>query len=447
MSRLYGPPQVKAKPYSNVLEILESQANKKLISEYSTELETYIARLELVLKPNPLMIDLQPEIQWFMRPYLLDFLIELHTLFRLQPSTFFLCINIIDRYCAKRVVFKRHYQLVGCTALWIAGKYEDKKLRVPTLRELAVMCRLAFDEEMFVQMEMHILATIEWLLGHPTLEDRMQFAINEAGVFANVTPTKYSRPVASTAAQKMSAVAAVGRFFCELSLYDRFFMTIPTSLIAFTATIMAVNMLDIPATQSFVQDLLASILNHELQHSLPAGEDGENQPPLRGSPRLGGLNDLDEQTLLSAKKVAIALLLRTSTLSEVLNRKYARLGVIPVVLNFTNTHPRISETIYQRGGCVVDEDLEQLPSDLNFAADVLLNLAPRKDSAFSENSVLPPTPPLATSQVLIFSNMGSSACASPALRSDTNSIPAYSPVNNECSLNWQLPVPMSKIVQ
>lgn len=442
MTRLYGPPQTKAKPYSHVLETLETQANKKLISEYSNELETYTNRLELVLKPNPLMIDLQPEIQWFMRPYLLDFLIELHTLFRLQPSTFFLCINIIDRYCAKRVVFKRHYQLVGCTALWIAGKYEDKKLRVPTLRELAIMCRLAFDEEMFVQMEMHILATIEWLLGHPSLEDRMQYAITEASMFSNVTPTKYSRPLASTAAQKMSAVAAVGRFFCELSLYDRFFMTVPTSLVAFTATIMAINMLDIPTNSSFAHDLLSSILNHELQ-SLPAGQDGENQPPLRGSPILSGLDDL---TLITAKKVAIALLLRTSTLSEVLNRKYARLGVIPVVLNFTNTHPRVAETIYQRGSTVVDEDFEQLPADLSIAADVLLRIAPRKEYTFSENPALPPTPPLATSQVLIFSNLSSSACASPILLSDTTSIPAYSPVATECTQNWQLPVPRSKVI-
>lgn len=440
MTRLYGPPQTKAKPYSHVLETLESQTNKQLISEYSEELETYVSRLELVLKPNPLMIDLQPEIQWFMRPYLLDFLIELHALFRLQPSTFFLCINIIDRYCAKRVVFKRHYQLVGCTALWIAGKYEDKKLRVPTLRELSIMCRLAFDEEMFVQMEMHILSTIEWQLGHPTLEDRMQHAITEASVFSYVTPTKYSRTTSSTAAQKMSAVAAVSRFFCELSLYDRFFMSMPTSLIAYTATIMAINMLDIPTSASFVTNLFSSFLNHKLK-SLPAGQDGENQPPPEESPITG---DLDEETLTSAKKIAIALLLRTSTLSEVLNRKYAKLGVIPVVLNYTNTHIRIAETIYQKGSCVLDEDLEQLPVDLDFAANALLHFSTNKESFSLESSTLPPTPPLATSQVLIFSSLGSSVCSSPILMSDPSSITAYSPAA-QCSLNWQLPALMSKI--
>lgn len=124
---------------------------------------------------------------------LLDFLIELHSSFRLQPQTLFLCLNIIDRYCAKRIVFKRHYQLVGCTALWIAGKYEDKKSRVPTLKELTIMCRNAYDEEMFVQMEMHILSTLEWSIGHPTLEDCLQLSIKHSNIInPSITPPNYN---------------------------------------------------------------------------------------------------------------------------------------------------------------------------------------------------------------------------------------------------------------
>jgi hypothetical protein len=49
-------------------------------------------------------------------------------------------MNIVDRYVSKRVVYKKHYQLVGCAALWIAAKFEDAKDRVPTVRELADMC-------------------------------------------------------------------------------------------------------------------------------------------------------------------------------------------------------------------------------------------------------------------------------------------------------------------
>lgn len=115
-----------------------------------------------------------------MRPYLLDFLIEAHAAFQLLPSTLFLTINILDRYCSKRVVYKRHYQLVGCAALLIAAKYGDKKDRVPTIRELKSMCCSLYDDDMFTQMEWHVLQTLGWSMGHPTADSFLQIAILDA---------------------------------------------------------------------------------------------------------------------------------------------------------------------------------------------------------------------------------------------------------------------------
>lgn len=111
-----------------------------------------------------------------MRPYLLDFLIEAHAAFQLLPATLFLTINILDRYCSKRVVYKRHYQLVGCAALLIAAKYGDKKDRVPTIKELKSMCCSLYDDDMFVQMEWHVLQTLGWSMGHPTADSFLQIA-------------------------------------------------------------------------------------------------------------------------------------------------------------------------------------------------------------------------------------------------------------------------------
>lgn len=54
------------------------------------------------------LIDQQPELQWYMRPYLVDFLIEIHQQFRLRPETLYLALNIVDRYVSKRIVFKKH---------------------------------------------------------------------------------------------------------------------------------------------------------------------------------------------------------------------------------------------------------------------------------------------------------------------------------------------------
>ena len=115
--------------------------------------------------PSAEMMDLQPELQWFMLPFLVDFIIEVHAQFRMSPYTLHLAVNIVNRYVSKRVVFKKHYQLVGCAALWIAAKFEDAKDKVPTVRELRNMCVNAYEEDMFVQMEGHVLATLGWELG------------------------------------------------------------------------------------------------------------------------------------------------------------------------------------------------------------------------------------------------------------------------------------------
>jgi len=129
--------------------------------------------------PDVNSIDIQTEIQWFMRPYLLDFLIEAHNAFQLLPETLFLAVNLLDRYCSRRVVYKKHYQLVGCAALLIASKYGDRKERVPTIRELKSMCCSLYDDEMFTQMEWHVLQTLNWMVGHPTVDGFLQIALND----------------------------------------------------------------------------------------------------------------------------------------------------------------------------------------------------------------------------------------------------------------------------
>ena len=126
--------------------------------------------------PDVASIDIQTEIKWFMRPYLMDFLIEAHQAFGLSADTLFLSINLLDRYCSKRIVYKKHYQLVGCAALLIASKYGDRKDLVPTIKELRNMCCSLYEDDMFLQMEWHVLQTLNWVIGHPTIDSFLQIA-------------------------------------------------------------------------------------------------------------------------------------------------------------------------------------------------------------------------------------------------------------------------------
>lgn len=147
-----------------------------------------------------------------MRPYLLDFLIEAHASFALTPETLFLTINILDRYCSKRIVYRRHYQLVGCTALLIAAKYGEPGKKVPHIRELANMCCHLYDEDMFTQMERHVMITLEWVLGPPTIDAFLQIA-SEDGPFD-------------------PEVEHMARYISEIALFNKDFVSTPPSEMA-----------------------------------------------------------------------------------------------------------------------------------------------------------------------------------------------------------------------
>lgn len=160
-------------------QLIAEQLSQMDAKEYQNDILDHMLQMDNATLPDVDSIDIQTEIQWFMRPYLLDFLIEAHSAFQLLPETLFLTVNLLDRYCSKRVVYKRHYQLVGCAALLIAAKYGDKKEKVPTIKELKSMCCSLYDDDMFLQMEWHVLQTLGWSVGHPTVDSFLQLAIKD----------------------------------------------------------------------------------------------------------------------------------------------------------------------------------------------------------------------------------------------------------------------------
>lgn len=151
-------------------DLIANELSRLAADEYLEDVMEHIREMESNTIPDVNLIDSQRQIQWFMRPFLMDFLVEAHAAFALLPETLFLTINLLDRYCAKRIVYKHHYQLVGCAALLIAAKYGDKKDRVPQIQELKNMCCGLYDPGMFTQMEMHVLNTLDWNIGHPTVD-------------------------------------------------------------------------------------------------------------------------------------------------------------------------------------------------------------------------------------------------------------------------------------
>ncbi|TGZ81791.1 hypothetical protein EX30DRAFT_232915 [Ascodesmis nigricans] len=201
--------------------------SRLVAEEYQDEILEHMELMESETLPEVANIDIQEEIQWYMRAYLLEFIIEAHNAFKLLPETLFLTINLLDRYCSKRVVFKRHYQLVGCAAMLIAAKYGDKKDRVPTVRELKAMCCNLYEEDMFIQMEWHVLSTLNWTIGHPTVEAFLQLILQEA---------EYPDP-------KEEQMA---RYLAEIAMFHKDFVDVRPSVMARTVLVLARHILGTP---------------------------------------------------------------------------------------------------------------------------------------------------------------------------------------------------------
>ncbi|KZF24186.1 G1/S-specific cyclin CLN2 [Xylona heveae TC161] len=198
---------------------IAAELSKIASEEYKDDVLEHMEQMEAETLPDVASIDIQTEIQWFMRPYLLDFLIEAHSAFQLLPETLFLAINLLDRYCSKRVVYKRHYQLVGCASLLVAAKYGDRKDRIPTISELKSICCSLYDDDMFIQMEWHVLQTLNWIIGHPTVDNFIQLLLSESTYDPEV--------------EHMT------RYICEISLFHKEFVSIRPSVLARSALALA----------------------------------------------------------------------------------------------------------------------------------------------------------------------------------------------------------------
>lgn len=207
---------------SPLLDGYEKQAFAHVEDEYRQDLIDSMKEMEAKTLPVASMIDIQPELEWFMRPYLLDFLVDTHLTLKLSSQTLFLAVNLVDRYCSKRVVAKKHYQLVGCTALWIASKYEDKKSHIPSISELINMCCGVYEEAMFLQMEGHILNTLDWAIGHTTLDAFIYLYLGSA-----CNPT----------------LIHTARFLAEVSMYNRAFFAFKPSVLASACVTLASHIL------------------------------------------------------------------------------------------------------------------------------------------------------------------------------------------------------------
>ena len=68
-----------------------------------------------------------------MRSILIDWIIDVHAKFKLEPNTLFMATNIIDRFLSKEKIARKQLQLAGVAAMLIACKFEE--IYAPEVRD------------------------------------------------------------------------------------------------------------------------------------------------------------------------------------------------------------------------------------------------------------------------------------------------------------------------
>ena len=188
---------VTAKQTYYPIELSNSEllAHYETIQEYQQDILSDMLAQSNKYKPNTKLIDQQPEMNPIeTRTPTITFLYELSVMTRVTNGIFFQAVRLYDRYCSKRVVLKDQAKLVVATCLWLSAKTwggcnhiinnivvptggrfygPNPRARIPRLSELVHYCGGSdiFDESMFLQMERHILDTLNWEVCEPMIND------------------------------------------------------------------------------------------------------------------------------------------------------------------------------------------------------------------------------------------------------------------------------------
>ena len=174
---------------------------------------------------DPLM-DNQPELNTTMRMIVVDWLVEVHAKFRLDPATLHLCVHILDRFLSVQEVSRRRVQLVAVTSLLLASKYEE--IYPPMVKDCVYVTDKAYTREEILEMETEILAKLNFSISEPTGYPFLQRFL----FLANATPLMES----------------AANYYMDRMLQEPDYLTHRPSLFAAAAVCLAINNDDIRAS-------------------------------------------------------------------------------------------------------------------------------------------------------------------------------------------------------
>jgi len=145
---------------------LKDQDNPQLCAEYASSLYAYLRNVEkgLVIQKDFLK---GCSVNGKMRAVLIDWLIEVHSQFKLLQETLFMAVYLIDKYLQVDglLIRRNKLQLVGVTAMFIASKVEE--MYAPEINDFVYITDQAYTAAEIRQMELRMLRAIDFNFSRP----------------------------------------------------------------------------------------------------------------------------------------------------------------------------------------------------------------------------------------------------------------------------------------
>lgn len=193
--------------YLHRLYSTEVLVHNDSLAEYHDEVALVLLASLHRTQPNFKLYENQPYITAVVRNKLIDFILRMAVRLKIVPFVFCKAVRLFDRYCSKRIVLLDQAQLVITTCLWIAAKVHGgnnhfanlqsskcsliktilnlgfglgarfagptERYRMPKISELVKLCgaRCNYDANMFKQMELHIMTTLDWNMTDASIDD------------------------------------------------------------------------------------------------------------------------------------------------------------------------------------------------------------------------------------------------------------------------------------
>jgi len=166
----------------------------------------------------------QRDITFDFREILIDWLVDVHLLFKLLPETLYLSVTLLDRYLEREQVHRHKLQRAGIVAMLISCKIEEPQQ--PELGDWVHICDKAYMSHEFVQTELHFVERLGFQITTPNAF----FFLQRFSAVAGIVETPRSR------------TEHVANYLCELTLQQSKMLAYLPSTIAASAVYLALRM-------------------------------------------------------------------------------------------------------------------------------------------------------------------------------------------------------------